>query len=367
MLPRLGALPTIKRAPLAFRIRSQQAAFNLHTSSLVQPRSTSSILAPALSHVSPCCRNKFLPLLRVGAVRGVASSVSNRPGSQTPSHAATNIKEEVGNTASSVARSIAGANVTVDYVKPIKPEDDSFIGVTSAVAKSVPKPAFIFGLLGGVPYIATSATVVYLARQAGIAAAGFSTNIDPGVALTILDQALSIQVTYGAVMLSFLGALHWGMEFAEYGGQKGYSRLLLGAAPVIWGWSTLALDPTYALITQWVGFTGLWWADLKATEAGWAPRWYSQYRFYLSILVGTCIIGSLAGTSYFGPVAGHGFETHDLDDLRAQRKKQVVEGTGKVGGEIEALPNSAANSYVTLKKRSEEKEKGDDGKSGDNK
>lgn len=29
--------------------------------------------------------------------------------------------------------------------------------------------------------------------------------MDPGVALTILDRALNIQVTYGAVMLSFLG------------------------------------------------------------------------------------------------------------------------------------------------------------------
>lgn len=34
---------------------------------------------------------------------------------------------------------------------------------------------------------------------------GVLTSIDPGVALTILDQALNIQVTYGAVMLSFLG------------------------------------------------------------------------------------------------------------------------------------------------------------------
>jgi hypothetical protein len=34
---------------------------------------------------------------------------------------------------------------------------------------------------------------------------GVLTSIDPGVALTILDRALSIQVTYGAVMLSFLG------------------------------------------------------------------------------------------------------------------------------------------------------------------
>ena len=35
---------------------------------------------------------------------------------------------------------------------------------------------------------------------------GAVTSIDPGVALTVLDQALSVQVTYGAVMLSFLGA-----------------------------------------------------------------------------------------------------------------------------------------------------------------
>jgi hypothetical protein len=38
-----------------------------------------------------------------------------------------------------------------------------------------------------------------------MAATGVTTNIDPGVALTILDQALNIQVTYGAVILSFIG------------------------------------------------------------------------------------------------------------------------------------------------------------------
>jgi hypothetical protein len=34
---------------------------------------------------------------------------------------------------------------------------------------------------------------------------GVLTSLDPGVALTLFDRALSIQVTYGAVMLSFLG------------------------------------------------------------------------------------------------------------------------------------------------------------------
>jgi len=63
----------------------------------------------------------------------------------------------------------------------------------------------VFGLAGGLPYLGASATTVYLAYQAGQAATGSLTNIDPGVALTIFDQALNVQVTYGAVMLSFLG------------------------------------------------------------------------------------------------------------------------------------------------------------------
>jgi len=46
---------------------------------------------------------------------------------------------------------------------------------------------------------------VYLAHQAQLAASGAVTGLDPGVALTVLDQALNLQVTYGAVMLSFLG------------------------------------------------------------------------------------------------------------------------------------------------------------------
>jgi hypothetical protein len=61
---------------------------------------------------------------------------------------------------------------------------------------------------GGLPYIAASGTTVYLAHQAGLAASGIITHIDPGVAHTILDQALTFQVTYGAVMLSFLGEPH---------------------------------------------------------------------------------------------------------------------------------------------------------------
>lgn len=59
---------------------------------------------------------------------------------------------------------------------------------------------------GAIPYLGAGGTTVYYAHQAGQAASGVATSVDPGVALTILDQALNLQVTYGAVMLSFLGA-----------------------------------------------------------------------------------------------------------------------------------------------------------------
>ncbi|KAG5650495.1 hypothetical protein H0H81_012051 [Sphagnurus paluster] len=268
--------------------------------------------------------------------RTVASTVSNRPGSQTLEHAATNIKEEVGNSATDLAKIIAGANISKDSVAP--DGSASFLGITSLVAHQVPEPVLIFGLLGGLPYMGAASTTVYLAHTAGIAATGVDTTIDPGVALTLLDQALNIQVTYGAVMLSFLGALHWGMEFAGYGGHKGYTRLCLGAAPVLLAWPTLAMQPMTALICQWVCFTGLWYADAKVTSFGWTPKWYSQYRFYLSILVGTCIIGSLAGTSYYGPVAGHGLLSHDLELIREERKKLLPSRSGYVPGDVEIAP-----------------------------
>lgn len=68
-------------------------------------------------------------------------------------------------------------------------------------------------------------------------------------------------------------------------------------------WPTLLLQPMTALVVQWSGFTGLWLLDAQATTRGWsefdlcivgvyrlcyaAPKWYAQYRFYLSILVGS--------------------------------------------------------------------------------
>ncbi|PSR75380.1 hypothetical protein PHLCEN_2v9138 [Hermanssonia centrifuga] len=331
----------------------------LRTTPLVFRRNLSSapnrLLNPCLTAKPSTSISLHYPRQTQIIVRSIASQVSGRPGSQTVEHAATNIKEELSNSSADLAKSIAGGNYFSDAVEPTQ---QTFLGITNSVAHSVPRPYIVFGLAGGLPYLGTALTTIYLARQAGEAATGVL-SMDPGVAITILHQALSIQTTYGAVLLSFLGALHWGFEFAGYGGNKGYPRLLLGAAPVVYGWSTLALDPINALIAQWVGFTALWFADMKASGQGWTPKWYSQYRFYLSVLVGTCIIGSLAATSYWGPVGGHGIVSHDLKMIRAERKSMQPDNKGRVGGEIEAVPAPAeADAYVVVQKKKHEEKKG---------
>jgi Protein of unknown function (DUF3429) len=131
------------------------------------------------------------------------------------------------------------------------------ISLTSLIASRVPKHVFVMGLAGSLPYLGTTLSTLYLARQAGQASVGAIWNISPDVAAKFLEASMNIQVTYGAIILSFLGALHWGMEFAGYGGSQGYPRLWLGVAPLLVAWPTLALEPSMALVAQWFAFTAL--------------------------------------------------------------------------------------------------------------
>lgn len=53
----------------------------------------------------------------------------------------------------------------------------------------------------------------------------------------------------------------------------------------------------YALITQFLAFNYLYFVDARATTRGWAPPWYSTYRFVLTFVVGASIVLSLIGRS----------------------------------------------------------------------
>lgn len=67
---------------------------------------------------------------------------------------------------------------------------------------------------------------------------------------------------------------------------------------------------------------------------------------------------SLAGISYYGPVAGHGWLSHEMDELREERKKAIRPSHGMIEGPIEAVPAGEGSDHFTrIHKRDIKKEK----------
>ncbi|KAL1917501.1 uncharacterized protein VTP21DRAFT_3894 [Calcarisporiella thermophila] len=145
----------------------------------------------------------------------------------------------------------------------------------------VPRPAMLFGFAGTAPYLATSAASIFYANRPDVMAA-----LDP------------VHIGYGACIISFLGAVHWGLEIAQYNGTTGYRRYSLGILPPLFAWQTLLLPTTPAMLAQFLGFTGLLFVDMKATDRGWAPRWYIWLRYWLTGITGGAIITTLVAKEW---------------------------------------------------------------------
>jgi hypothetical protein len=96
-------------------------------------------------------------------------------------------------------------------------------------------------------------------------------------------------------IISFLGAIHWGLEWAQYGGKQGYPRYAIGVVAPAVAWPTIMMPMEYALITQFLAFIFLYFTDVRATYRGWCPPWYGIYRFILTFIVGASIVMSLIG------------------------------------------------------------------------
>ncbi|WPH02226.1 Hypothetical protein R9X50_00508200 [Acrodontium crateriforme] len=162
--------------------------------------------------------------------------------------------------------------------------------------QDVPKEAYYVGMAGVIPYLATSLSTVYCAWEINHAhEVGTGLLMSEKTAEALLHVIEPLQVGYGAVIVSFLGAIHWGLEWAGFGGRQGYPRYAIGIISTAVAWPTILMPVEYALITQFLVFNFLYYADSRATKRGWTPQWYGVYRFVLTFIVGSAIVASLVG------------------------------------------------------------------------
>ncbi|KAG9241078.1 hypothetical protein BJ878DRAFT_522589 [Calycina marina] len=187
----------------------------------------------------------------------------------------------------------------------------------------VPRESLYIGAAGVLPYAATSLSTVFLASEIKhIHSTGQGWIFSADTAHQLLDWITPIQIGYGAVILSFLGAIHWGLEYAGYGGCHSYRRYLYGVVPTAVAWPTMFMPVEYALITQFTAFTFMYFADARAAVRGWAPPWYSTYRFVLTFLVGASIVLSLVGR---GQIINHdGTLRNAVDYVEAGKDTQWI-------------------------------------------
>ena len=148
----------------------------------------------------------------------------------------------------------------------------------------VPRPAAVYGGAGLVPFAALAVLVWVL---------------PPGWA----NRALDLLLGYGAVILSFLGAAHWGLALAGAGGARaetGWRRLGWSVTPALLGWVSLALVPLAGLVLQLAGFTAAFFADIRAVRLGIAPGWYPRLRRPLTIVVLLCLAAAASRVTVIG-------------------------------------------------------------------
>ncbi|UAW96925.1 DUF3429 domain-containing protein [Halopseudomonas nanhaiensis] len=104
------------------------------------------------------------------------------------------------------------------------------------------------------------------------------------------ERVLEELMAYAAVILAFMGAIHWGLAMrADERSEKAPIQLGLSVIPPLLGWVALSLPVNFGLPVIFIAFATLYFADIWAVRHGLAPVWYPSLRKPLSVVVVMCL------------------------------------------------------------------------------
>ena len=137
--------------------------------------------------------------------------------------------------------------------------------------RSLPTLAVLLGIAGVIPFVLL-----------GIGAVG----VNPEHALA----AARGLVGYGAVILGFLGGVHWGFTLGNPAEDRAVrARLTLGVAPALVGWAAILVstitEPVFSLLILIAGFIGTVVVETRAHRIGLMPDGYLMLRWVITVIV----------------------------------------------------------------------------------
>jgi len=108
------------------------------------------------------------------------------------------------------------------------------------------------------------------------------------VPLPYVTDALSVLIAYAAVILSFMGAIHWGVAMSATG-KKRSQYLVISVVPALAAWMALIISAIPALAILLLGFIALYLYDSAVAESLGLPAWYVPMRGTLTLVVTLCL------------------------------------------------------------------------------
>ena len=143
------------------------------------------------------------------------------------------------------------------------------------INKAIPFSARFLGSLGLIPFIGLTCLMVF--------------GLEPGVEVSFLLR------TYSAIILSFLGGIHWGIatqsSLSENQGSIKLSlHLTLSVIPSLLGWVGLFVFELAGFCIIIFGFVLALAIDLRIAQMNFMPEWYPRLRTPLTVTVVGCLV-----------------------------------------------------------------------------
>lgn len=104
--------------------------------------------------------------------------------------------------------------------------------------------------------------------------------------------AVSALLAYGAVILSFLGAVHWGVALRASPEEAPalWPRLVLGVLPAMVAWLGLLAPAAFGLVLLAASLCAVAAVETMAARRGRLPRDYLALRWRLSLGAAACLL-----------------------------------------------------------------------------
>ena len=116
------------------------------------------------------------------------------------------------------------------------------------------------------------------------------------IPLPYFSDVIQLLITYAAIILSFMGAIYWGVAIANINAsanQQSNKHFLVSIIFALTAWLSLLLPEVIALVILQVSFIVLIAYDLKVVKLQGLPDWYMRMRKRLTLIVELCLISAL--------------------------------------------------------------------------